>query len=437
MRTFLALLCCLTSSVAHADEDTPSRVHIVEHRAAVTHPTLGPANAPVTIEFFLNLSDGARTPRAHALLRALHKRHPSRLRIIYRLTPGRDSGSAPALSFGREAFEQGRFFPFLEAYYGKRRNHPPAKDYPKIARAAKINPDRVREAAYSMRHQDVLRANRSMWRRMHVANVPGILVNGQPLGRISTIEQLEQAYDLAYDRAEDLLSRGVSPEDLYQRLLEPHLDVDAIRISGPVDSTEPGEDPRRGPVQVRMTELLGGRHQLGSDDAPVTLVFICHLGSHYCMTMTKQLDLLREAYKDEVRIIYHPLFAEDRPGHERIRLMHEATLCASEQQAFWSYMDLAFIQQRRVSFDAAIAVELAERPGLDIDEARFQNCLETGRFSQQLAQDLAVGRRAGVKHTPSLVIGGLLYSGRLHFEELHVLVDAALADGLIGRLSQP
>ena len=115
--------------------------------------------------------------------------------------------------------------------------------------------------------------------------------------------------------------------------------------------------------------------------------------------------------------------------------MYEATLCAEEQGAFWEYYHLAYDQQRRINFDQAFAVDLAASPQLQLNLESFETCLETGRYTDKAQQEVAVVRKVGVTHTPAFAIGGLLYSGRLRFDELRQLIDNELAPGLLESIS--
>ena len=47
----------------------------------------------------------------------------------------------------------------------------------------------------------------------------------------------------------------------------------------------------------------------------------------------------------------------------------------------------------------------------------------------------AAARRAGIRHTPSLVLGGRLYIGTKSFDELASLIDRELMPGVLGRIS--
>ncbi len=422
-------------ATASADQGAP-HVHVIEGAQSSALPTIGPANAPVTIEYFLNLSN-TLSGRIHRSLVELAKRHPRRLRVVYRLTETREQSTNLAQTFGQEAFEQGRFFEFLDAYYGEAQRYPQSKDYPDVAAAAGLNYQRVVDAIENMRHDDVLAANHFYWRRMRVATVPGILINGKEVPRNAGLETLESLYDAAYLEVQNMLAKGVAADQVYERLVQIEIDAEARpRFSGVLDG-EPIDDPPRVPMAVSMAPLLRGTHRKGPEDAKVPLVFICHLQSLLCRTMSRQLESILMAYPSEVRLIFHALFDDEQPGQDRARLMHEAALCADEQGAFWEYYEHAFDHQQRLNFDQSLAIELAASPALDLQMDSFESCLESGRQAERVEEELELVRKAGVAHTPALAIGGLLYSGRLHFDDIRWLVDNELRAGIFESAARP
>lgn len=406
-------------------------VQVLEHSPTTSHPTIGSEFAPVTIEFFINLGN-QRSAGNHKILLKLAKRHPKRLRIIYRLTDNRERSSHPSQVFGREAFEQGRFFEFVEAFYSRRRGPSASKDYPEVAERAGVDYARVQEARESMRHDDFLNANYFYWRRMRVPSIPGLLINGHRPASAGSPEALEALYDQAYDESMTALASGVPPRQLYRYLQRKNLRRDdrVSKISGAIDN-ETGEIPPRSPQLVRMNELLKGKHSQGPDDAKVTLIFICHLQSNNCRFMSRSLRMLRRSYEKDVKLIVFPFFDSELPRQDKAQLMHEAALCADEQDAFWEYHRLAYQQQRRINFDQGFAVDLASSPLLELDVERFETCLEAGRHTARVQEQVALVRKAGVTHIPALAVGGLVYMGKLHFDQLRTLVDAELAPGLL------
>ncbi len=411
--------------------DDAKHIRLLEHQPSGPYPAVGSDSAPVTFEYFFNIGN-ARSFGQLNLLKTLAARHPKRLRIIYRITDNRERSGSLAQVFGQEAFEQGRFFEFLEAFYAKRRGPSATKDFPKVAEEAGVDYGLVKNALESMQHDAFLNENHFYWKRMHLSAVPALLINGHRIVRIANMQTLEALYDQAYQEASRARAKGITPKELnlYLRSKDHSQDNRIRRHSGPVD-LQPGELHPKSTQVVNMKPLLEGARSQGPADAKATLVFICHLQSNNCRTMSRSLRVLQRAYKREVRLIVRPLFDSEMPRQDKAQLMHEAAACAEEQGAYWEYYRLAFERQRQINFDQGFAVDLASSPRLDLDLASFETCLESGRHAAQVQEEVAAVRNAGVTHVPALAVGGLLYTGRLHFDQLREVVQKELAPGLL------
>src|SRR5690606_30873605 len=225
--------------------------------------------------------------RLHRSLVDLAARHPTRLQIIYRLTETSELSRNLAQTFGRVAFEQGRFFEFMDAYYSEGQRAPSSKDYPDIAARAGLNYQRVEDAMEWMRHDDVLAANHFYWRRLRAKDVPGLLINGRDLPRSAGLDTLEAFYDEALKEVHDREARGIPANEQRKAQLR-HRPAQELppHFSGPVDGEQRG-DPQKGPAEVSMAPLLAGKHHRGAPQARVALVFFCHLQSILCRNMSR------------------------------------------------------------------------------------------------------------------------------------------------------
>tara|TARA_R110002096_G_scaffold423452_2_gene630658 strand:+ start:67114 stop:68463 length:1350 start_codon:yes stop_codon:yes gene_type:complete len=412
-------------------------VTILEHSPTEKHPTLGPADAPVTLEFFLDVGS-TNSRRAHLLVREFVKQHPKRLRVVYRLTEKNSSGersASLAQNFAQEAFAQGRFFEFMDVYFASDSSSIPRPDsYPAVARIAGVNYKRVQQALESMQHEPALKENFYYWRRTLVNEVPGFRFNGRNAKRVSSVALLEELYDSALRDSLALEYSGVARKDIADRLaaLQQERRYAGKRFSGPIDDSN--FEPPSKPTAVSMAALAIGPLVQGPDDAKTTIVFLCHFQSTQCRTMKGYIDLILKAYPDEVRLVFRPLFDTTVLTQDKALLMHQAALCADEQGAFWDFYQHAFDYQRRINFDQSLAVELASSAVLDLDVAKFESCLESGRHLEAVDNEVAEILKAGVRHTPALVVDGVAYWGRLHFTDIRVLLNRALRPGLLERL---
>ena len=87
----------------------------------------------------------------------------------------------------------------------------------------------------------------------------------------------------------------------------------------------------------------------------------------------------------------------------------EATHCAGEQGKFWEMHALLFQNQ------AALGPEQlpAHAKTLGLGEAKFQECLASGRFAADIRKDMADAGAVGISGTPSFLVGVVQPDGRV------------------------
>ncbi len=101
----------------------------------------------------------------------------------------------------------------------------------------------------------------------------------------------------------------------------------------------------------------------------------------------------------------------------------EAALCANDQGQFWPYHDILFANQG--TYSKANLKQYAEMLGLDT--AAFDECLDTGRYTAEVQDQLAEGRDKGITVTPTMFINGLKAEGVQPFENLQEIIEQLLA----------
>jgi protein-disulfide isomerase len=79
----------------------------------------------------------------------------------------------------------------------------------------------------------------------------------------------------------------------------------------------------------------------------------------------------------------------------------EAAHCASEQGKFWEMHDWLYANQKALS--PSDLLTHAQAVGLDVP--KFQQCLETGNYATKIRKDMADGQQAGVRSTPTFLLG--------------------------------
>ena len=102
----------------------------------------------------------------------------------------------------------------------------------------------------------------------------------------------------------------------------------------------------------------------------------------------------------------------------------EASLCAHDQGKFWEAHDLMFQEQNRLTVRELKV--MASRLGLKQQE--FDQCLDTGRYTEKVQNDIAAAARVGATGTPALFVNGIpVEGGAVPYETVARVIDAELA----------
>ena len=85
----------------------------------------------------------------------------------------------------------------------------------------------------------------------------------------------------------------------------------------------------------------------------------------------------------------------------------EAAYCANEQDKFWPLKEVLYANQGSESattFSKEQLKKLAKDAG--IEPTAFNTCLDSGKYSAQVAKDRQYGEQQGVQGTPTFMING-------------------------------
>ena len=152
-------------------------------------------------------------------------------------------------------------------------------------------------------------------------------------------------------------------------------------------------------------------HVLGNPDAPVTVVEYGDFECPYCAAAAPVLRQLVAESDGRVRLVFrHFPLAQNHPHALTAALAAEA---AGAQGAFWEMHDLLFARQDRLS-DAALRA-YAEELGLDGDRVVGAAAQE---FAVKVAADFETGLADEVAGTPTVIIDGQPFSGRVELSAL-------------------
>ena len=146
---------------------------------------------------------------------------------------------------------------------------------------------------------------------------------------------------------------------------------------------------------------------LGSDSARVEITEYSDFECPFCASFaTVQMPVIREqliaAGKVRWRFRDFPL-----PSHKYSRYAAQAAQCAGEQGKFWEMHDLLFANQTTLA-----PPNLTKRAHeLGLDEAKFSECLSSGKYRDNIRRSMAGAERMGLNGTPAFLLGVLDSSG--------------------------
>ena len=155
-------------------------------------------------------------------------------------------------------------------------------------------------------------------------------------------------------------------------------------------------------------------HIRGKVDAPLTIIEYSDYECPFCKRFHPTVAKLLENNPDKLRWVYRhfPLGFHD-PGATK---QAEATECVAElggNEKFWTFSDE--IYKRTKSNGKGFPIEnlkgLAIEQGIDGND--FESCLNSGKYSAKVQEDIANGKKIGVTGTPAAFI--LNDKGKMRF----------------------
>ncbi len=460
----------------------------VEQRAADEAPTLGPANAPVTVELFFTPGQPHMMDPYRQVV-DLQRNHPTRVRAIFR--PLARNLNTPAIALA--AHRRGKFFELMAALVAGPNTPSHAQT---IELAVRLG---ISRAAAERAHLDqdimaTLEGNEHLASRLGKLSNPEILLNGRPLGVRGGADRLEAEYQSAYEDARRAESQGLERDQVlrwgHQRIIcgdgeeddaDDHKQPIVSRMvevevappdGGPgqalfdlptvkqEDQPPPrfawrfgrllfrgtgcrgdlhmpaavdGEDPA--PALADPAPLLAaplpsaGLPTLGPSDAPVPIFVVCNLRGRFCQDQLQIARRVAEYHPGAVRVVWVP-WVESHDGAERDLTLAQAALCAARDGDGWKFVNAVTMAGAPMRSRLDLAA-ISAAAGLDVDS--IVTC--AGGEPVQARAAVEAARASGIGVSPTVVIGGRAYVGGFGEDRRAMYrVAAELAPGLLEAL---
>jgi len=174
-------------------------------------------------------------------------------------------------------------------------------------------------------------------------------------------------------------------------------------------------------------------HVRGNPDAPVKIVEYSDTECPFCKRFHESMKQIMDAYGESGKVAWvYRHFPLDQL-HTKARKEAEALECAGAQggnDAFWKYADRLYeITPSNDRLDSAELPKIAEYIGINVQT--FTECLETGKYAEHVADDLANAVATGGRGTPwSIIIGPdgkkLSLNGAQPYSAIQQLIELAL-----------
>jgi len=160
----------------------------------------------------------------------------------------------------------------------------------------------------------------------------------------------------------------------------------------------------------------------GPEDAPITIIEFSDYECPYCRKWHIEVwPRLQEAYPDQIRLVYRDFPLTNI--HENATPAASAANCARDQDRFWEFNEMLFSMENALNRSGyqAYAEELA------LDMVAFTECLDSGRYNDEVMADFEFAANLGVNSTPTFFVNGIPVVGAQPFDKFSQLIDQELA----------
>lgn len=200
------------------------------------------------------------------------------------------------------------------------------------------------------------------------------------------------------------------------------------------------EDTNLEALAENMLPVTSDDHIWGDINAPVKIVTYTDLECPFCQQFHETIKQTMIQFDGKVAVVYRDFpLTQIHPGAQK---KAEGAECVAElggNQRFWDYVARVFELSATKAIDVAKLPEIAK--SLGIDEAKFKECLASGKYAEKISAQTEDGINSGGQGTPySIIVSAkgkkFPVPGAYPFEStgpnvpsFKAIVEEALADG--------
>jgi protein-disulfide isomerase len=179
-------------------------------------------------------------------------------------------------------------------------------------------------------------------------------------------------------------------------------------------------------VTVQAADTAGFRgYLLGSESAKVEITEYADFQCPYCQTFDQlQLPAIKQQLIDSGKLRWR---YRDFPlkQHAFSRLAAHSAACAEEQGKYWEQHRRIYDGQQDWAEARDAGPTFRQYAGANsLDLGRYDACMQSAKYAGRIQASYDEGVQVGVTATPTLLVAGRLYQGRLDSDAITRLVDS-------------
>jgi protein-disulfide isomerase len=282
----------------------------------------------------------------------------------------------------------------------------------KIATDAGASADKVKAAITGQTHKKEIDADNELSQDFQASGTPHFFINGRRLVGAQPVEKFEKIIDEEIKKAQDLISKGTKPSEVYDALIKDGKGVPPPEMKD-VPASLPANDPARGNMSAKVTI-----HEWSDFQCP------------FCGRVEPSVAQVMKDYGDRIKFVWHDL---PLPMHADAPLAAQAGREAFKQKgpsAFWAIHDKMFSNQQKIKRDDLDGY--AKDLNLDMD--KWKAALDGSTHTSEIEADKTAAGADNISGTPAFLITpngakqGYYISGAQDYGKFKKLIDRALAE---------
>jgi protein-disulfide isomerase len=374
----------------------------------------GGANALVTIVEFSDF----QCPfcgRVEPALKGIHDKYGDKVRLVWKneplpFHPRAEPAAEVAMEMRAEKGDKG----FWDAHDKLFEIQKDLNDdaIVKVATDLGGSEEKVKAAMANHTHKKEIDADADIAEDFQANGTPHFFINGRRLVGAQPEEKFDKIIDEEIKKAQDLISKGTKPNEVYDALTKDGKGPPAPEMKD-VPKTLPANDPARGNMSAKVTI-----HEWSDFQCP------------FCGRVEPTVAQVMKDYGDKIKFIWHDL---PLPMHPDAPLAAQAAREAFAQKgpsAFWAMHDKMFANQQKIKRDDldGYATELH----LNMD--KWKAALDGSTHTAEIEAGKKAGNDDGISGTPAFLIvpgsaqQGYYISGAQGYPKFRKLIERALSE---------